>query len=97
MLNADVTILADSVRGARSSEELVSTVPRVFVMADTVRDLNVNIIHMVIKQVEGIDEPVKLVSPMGFAVGANSNKIFAWGVSYEQPANMIDSDEEEKN
>ena len=64
-------------------------------MADTVKDQNANIMNLVIRQVEGIDEPVKLVSPMGFAVGSASNRVFAWGISYEQPANDAEADEQE--
>ena len=93
MLNADVTILADSVKGAAGSEELMDSAPQAFVMADTVKDQNSNIMNLVIRQVEGIDEPVKLVSPMGFAVGSTSNRVFAWGISYEQPANDDEAQE----
>ena len=46
-----------------------------------------------VKAVEGIEEPVKLISPMGFAVTATTNKIFAWGISYEVPAQADEGEE----
>ena len=36
--------------------------------------------NLCIKKVEGIDEPVKLISGSGFAVGARTNKVFVWHV-----------------
>ena len=50
-----------------------------------------------VKAVEGIEEPVKLISPMGFAVGATTNKIFAWGISYEEPAQAEAAEGEEND
>ena len=38
-----------------------------------------------VKKVEGINEPVKLISALGFAVGARTEKIYAWAVEYENP------------
>ena len=96
MYNADVTILADNVKGVRTSEDLDDSVPRAFVLADTVSDQTVNIMNLQFKQVQGIDESLKLVSPMGFAVGASTNKIYAWGISYELPPNQADPEEEEQ-
>ena len=49
MLNADVTILADSVKGAAGSEELMDSAPQAFVMADTVKDQNANIMNLVFR------------------------------------------------
>jgi len=49
---------------------------------------------LAVKKVEGIDEPVKLISPMGFAVGASTNKVFAWGLDYSYPS--VDEQEEEE-
>ncbi len=40
------------------------------ILADLVQDTDANIMKLAVKKVEGIDEPVKLISPMGFAVGA---------------------------
>ena len=51
---------------------------------------------LAIKRVEGIDEPVKLVSAMGFAVGAQTNKVYAWGIDYSYPSVNDQEDEEER-
>ena len=32
---------------------------------------------------------------MGFAVGSTSNRVFAWGISYEQPANDAAAEEQD--
>ena len=81
-LNSDITILADEVPGVNGAE---LNVARVYVMADTVVDASVNIMKLSVQAVNGIDEPVKLISPMGFAVGAATDRVFAWGVSMEVP------------
>ena len=83
MLNSEVTILADNFVGTSEAEKNVA---KVYIMADTVTDAAVNIMKLSIKAVQGINEPVKLIAPMGFAVGATSNKIFAWGVTIEVPS-----------
>ena len=46
-----------------------------FVIVDTIQDTTANIMKLNIKQVEGIEEPVKMISSSsaGFAVGKNSN------------------------
>jgi len=53
-------------------------------MADTVKDNDAKVMRLVLKKVEGISEPVKLVSAMGFAVG-QSNKLYTWGAYYQMP------------
>ena len=49
MYNADVTILADNVKGVRTCEDLDDSVPRAFVLADTVSDQTVNIMNLQFK------------------------------------------------
>ena len=86
-LNFEVTILADRFGkhySAEDEEEAKEGGSQVFVLADTVRD-EADIMKLCIKRVDGIEEPVKLVSGMGFAVGAQTNKVFAWGVNYLIP------------
>ena len=38
-----------------------------------------------IKLVDGIEEPVKLITGQGFAIGALTNAVYAWGIDYEKP------------
>ena len=54
-------------------------------LTDTVREAEPEIMKLCVKRVEGIDEPVKLVSGMGFAVGEQTNRVFAWTVDYVIP------------
>jgi hypothetical protein len=59
--------------------------PHVYVLADTAaQDPEASIMNLCFKKVEGIDEPVKLVGGSGFAVGAITNKVFVWHVSFEE-------------
>lgn len=39
--------------------------------------------NLYVNKVEGINEPVKLIAASGFAVGARTEKIYAWAVEYE--------------
>lgn len=54
-----------------------------YVLADTVQDLEVPIMKLCLKKVEGINEPVKLIAASGFAVGSCTNKVYVWEVSYQ--------------
>ena len=54
-------------------------------MADTVQNVETSIMNLCLKKVDGIDEPVKLISGTGFAVGASTNKIYVWQVDYKDP------------
>ena len=54
-------------------------------MVDTVQDPSAPIISLCTKRIEGIDEPVKLISAGGFAVGQRSNKVYAWAIDYVEP------------
>ena len=94
MLNSDVTILADNFAGTSEAEQYIA---KVYVMTDTVIDAAVSIMKLSIKAVQGIEEPVKLISPMGFAVGATSNKIFTWGVTVEVPSYDAPAANQEEN
>ena len=38
-----------------------------------------------VKKVEGINEPVKLISALGFAVGARTDQVYTWALDYENP------------
>ena len=38
---------------------------------------------LVVRKVEGINEPVSMVASKGFAVGAKSNSLYSWRASYE--------------
>lgn len=49
---------------------------------------------LAICKVEGIDEPVKLISQIGYAVGASTNKVYAWGIDFMYPS--VDDSEEAK-
>mmetsp|Transcript_15187 Transcript_15187/g.19235 ORF Transcript_15187/g.19235 Transcript_15187/m.19235 type:complete len:161 (+) Transcript_15187:521-1003(+) len=94
MLNADVTIVANAVRLTDKPDDLDPKTKQVFILADIVKDLSVNVMSLTIRKVAGIDESVKLTSPMGFAVGEKTNKIYAWGISYELPAVVENTNEE---
>ena len=56
-----------------------------YVLADTVQNAETPIMNLCLKKVDGIDEPVKLISGTGFAVGASTNNIYVWQVDYEDP------------
>ena len=59
-------------------------------MVDTVQDQEAPIMNLCIKRIEGIDEPVKLISAAGFAVGERTNKVYAWALDYEDPLQEAD-------
>ena len=40
--------------------------------------------NLCIKKVEGIPEPVKMISMSNFAVGERTNKVYAWCMDFEQ-------------
>ena len=46
-----------------------------------------------IKRIEGINEPVKLISSAGFAVGARTDKVYGWTLGYEEVAEDAGADE----
>lgn len=83
MESGDYTVLADSVNSVWTNQDGGR---KVYVLTDSVKDFSANIMKLVIKRVERIDEPVKLISAAGFAVGALTNTLFAWGVDYVQPS-----------
>ena len=56
--------------------------PYVFVLADSVKDTDCNIMNLTVRMVEGIIEPVKLISAAGFAVG-QSDTVYTWEVRYQ--------------
>ena len=41
--------------------------------------------NLCVKKIEGIDEPVKLIAASGLAVGARTDKVYAWALDYEDP------------
>ena len=55
-----------------------------FVLADSVKNADINIMNLTVRMVEGILEPVKLISAAGFAVG-HSDTVYTWEVRYQQP------------
>ena len=55
-------------------------------MVDTVQDTDAPIMSLCIKRIEGINEPVKLISSAGFAVGARTDKVYGWTLGYEEVA-----------
>lgn len=85
-------VLADRCFGANSVFDDVSDSsyvwPQVFAMVDTVRDEEAPIMKLCTKRVEGINEPVKLISMAGFAVGARTDNVYAWALDYSDP--MVD-------
>ena len=52
-------------------------------LADIVRDQEAPIMILRLQKVEGINEPVKLIAGSGFAVGAQTNKVYMWQVGYQ--------------
>ena len=47
------------------------------------RDQEAPIMILRLQKVEGINEPVKLIAGSGFAVGAQTNKVYMWQVGYQ--------------
>ena len=45
---------------------------------------------LVVKQVQGIDEPVSIVTSKGFAVGIESNNVYSWTTMYQNSAERAD-------
>lgn len=68
-------------------------------MADTVQDPESPIMNLCLKKVDGIDEPVKLITGVGFAVGARTNNVYVWQIDYEAPEEQLDGvvEEEKEN
>ena len=46
-------------------------------------DTNAPLLKLALKPVDGIDEPISLLSSRNMAVGADSNKVYQWQTSYE--------------
>lgn len=101
----EVTVLADRVVGSsplpgEESKDIVDG-PQVYVLTDTVQNPESPVMHLNLKKVEGINEPVSLIASAGFAVGAFSNQVYVWHVDYELPeeqvARLDGVEEEEKS
>jgi len=52
----------------------------VYVLIDLVHDFDAPIMNLSIVKIRGIPEPISLITGARFAVGANTNSIYSYGI-----------------